>query len=185
MTFQFKIQLTGITHPPVWRRLLVPGQFTFLRMHRLIQTAFGWRDYHLFQFSPSGYSSRPAIGIPDPDMDDDVIHAKEVKLRDIFTATGQKFTYIYDFGDDWFHQLVLEAIIPEKRLRADCIDGKGICPPEDCGGPPGYENLKKILAHPKHPEHKEMKDWLGLARNETWDPDIFDLETTKQLVAKI
>jgi hypothetical protein len=185
MAFQFKVQLKNITDPPVWRRLLVPEQFTFLRMHRVIQAAFGWEDYHLFQFSPTGYGSRPTIGIPDPEMADDTLDAKKIKLYDIFTTSKQKFIYIYDFGDDWFHQVSLEKITEDKLLRADCMAGTGSCPPEDCGGAYGYENLKAILNNPNDPEHAGMKEWLGMTKKEKWDAAVFDLEKTKAAVAKV
>jgi Plasmid pRiA4b ORF-3-like protein len=184
MAFQFKIQLKNITDPPVWRRLLVPEQFTFLRMHRVIQVAFGWEDYHLFQFSPKGYASHPLIGMPDPEMGD-TQDAQKIKLSEIFTTPKQKFIYIYDFGDDWFHQISLEKITDDKLLRASCMAGIGACPPEDCGGPYGYENLKLILNDPKDPEHAGMKEWLGMTKKEKWDAAFFDLEKTKVLVAKV
>lgn len=185
MAFQFKIQLRDITHPPVWRRLLVPEQFTFYQLHLVIQAAFEWDNYHLFQFSPGSYGSKPLIAIPHPEWEADVRDAEKVKLTEIFTTPGQKFVYIYDFGDDWFHQITLEEITPEKLLKAGCLAGKGACPPEDCGGPWGYANLKAILEDPKDPEHKEMKEWLGLAKNEKWDAHAFDLEVTGKRVSEI
>jgi hypothetical protein len=190
MTFQFKIQIKDITGPPVWRRVLVPAQFSFLRFHKVIQASFGWENYHLFQFSPNGYTAEVLIEIP---FEDDnlfgpvqkKLHAGNTKLSEIFSEPKQKFIYIYDFGDDWIHQLTLETITEDKLLRAACTDGKGACPPEDCGGAPGYSYLKEILANSKHPEHKGMKEWLGLAPKEKWDAETFDLETTMKLVSKI
>ena len=84
MALQFKIQIKNIFDPPVWRRLLVPEQFTFLRMHTVIQASFGWDDYHLFQFSPKGYASYPLIGIPDSEFAADTPEAKKIKLSEIF-----------------------------------------------------------------------------------------------------
>ena len=191
MTFQFKIQLKDIINPPVRRRLLVPGQFTFLRLHKAIQSAFGWQDYHLSQFSPKGYTSYPVIVLPSEDDDEmylrnePKLHAAKTKLNEIFTEPKQKFTYIYDFGDDWRHQITLEKIMDEKLLRAECMAGKGACPPEDCGGAWGYVNLKEILSDPKHPEHGEMKEWPGLGPKEKWDPETFDLEAVKKKVSRI
>jgi len=65
MLLQLKIQIKGISKPPVWRRLLVPDHFRFHRFHQIIQAAFGWEDYHLYQFSPKGYGSSPLIGLED------------------------------------------------------------------------------------------------------------------------
>jgi len=185
MALQFKIQIKNIIDPSVWRRLVVPEQFTFLRMHKVIQVSFGWDDYHLFQFSPKGYASYPIIGIPDSEFAADTLEAKKIKLSEIFTIPKQNFNYIYDFGDDWVHKLWLEKITDEKLLRAKCIAGKGACPPEDCGGPCGYANLKGIMEDPKDPEHREMKEWLGLSKNKKWDAEAFDLDKTNSLVAKI
>lgn len=177
MIFQFKIQLKHITRPPVWRKVSVPAQFSFMRFHEVIQAAFGWENYHLFEFSPTGFGSEPRISVPDPMGWDEgeVKNCEKVKLSEIFEQEGQKYTYIYDFGDTWEHQLVLEKILPDKALKADCLDGKGACPPEDCGGPWGYEELKVTLADPDHPEHADMKEWLEMEEGEEWDPKAFDL----------
>jgi len=72
------------------------------------------------------------------------MNAFRIKLASIFNTEGQKYTYIYDFGDDWIHSIKLEKIIPGKAVKAICIAGKGACPPEDCGGPREYEHLKEI-----------------------------------------
>lgn len=186
MAFQFKIQLKNVSGPTVWRRLVIPEKFSFDRFHRVIQEAFGWDDYHLFSFSPTGYNSAPFISIPDPEWDmEETLDCKKTKLNEIFTHEKQKFTYIYDFGDDWAHTITLEKITEDKPLRADCLTGKGACPPEDCGGPWGYADLKEILNDPKNPEHEEMKEWLGLAEDENWDAGYFDLEAAREAVRKV
>jgi hypothetical protein len=192
MAFQFKIQLIHISEPTVWRRVLVPEQFSFLRMHEVIQEAFGWEDYHLFLFSPKGYGSEPIIEMPNEEDDSlfgfrrkQKLDASKTKLNQVFTTAKQKYMYIYDFGDDWKHQISLEKITEEKLLRADCIAGQGACPPEDCGGPWGYENLKQILNDPKDPEHAGMKEWLGLSKKQKWDAEAFDFEKTKAIVMKV
>ncbi len=191
MPFQFKIQLKNISKPPVWRRLLVPEDFTFHQLHLLIQTAFGWMNAHLFRFSHQEYRSDFFISekemFDDPDFyeDDEVLDSKELKLSEIFNTEGQKFNYWYDFGDDWFHLITLEKITEEKLLQAMCPAGKGACPPEDCGGPWGYEGLKEALADPKHPGYKEMRKWLGLKKNETWDANFFDLKEAQEAVRDI
>lgn len=207
MTFQFKIQIQNITKPPVWRRVVVPSETTFHMFHYIIQLAFGWENSHLYSFSPKGYGSHPWIEVSDGDYDDDDDDdfdddddddydydddddddderktAKEIKLSDIFDEKGQTFIYIYDFGDDWKHKITLEEIdktniSPLPKL----IDGKGACPPEDCGGVWGYEDLKEALSDKDHPEHRDMKEWFyGDADDETiWDPNEFDLEGMQQ-----
>lgn len=192
MALQFKIQLLHITDPTVWRRLLVPEHFSFLRMHIVTQKAFGWEDCHLFQFSPKGYGSEPIIEMPNEEDDSlfgfrrkQKLDASKTKLQQIFTAPKQKYIYIYDFGDDWMHQITLEKITEDKMLYADCLAGQGACPPEDCGGAPGYENLKMILNDPKDLEHEEMKEWLGLSKKQKWNAEAFDLEEVRKKVMKV
>jgi hypothetical protein len=189
MTYQFKIELQDVSDPPVWRTVLVPDSFTFHHFHLAIQDAFGWGNAHMYEFSPKGFGSSPSIGIKESrgfgsegDADKD---ASKVKLSKVFTKPGQIFIYIYDFGDSWEHKIMLEKIINDTSKIADCIDGKGTCPPEDCGGPWGYEDLKVTLADSKHPEHADMKEWLGLKKNQKWNADAFDLKKAAALVRKI
>ncbi len=181
MTFQFKIQLKNITKPPVWRRVLVPAQFSFQKLHLVIQEAFGWENYHLFQFSPNGFGSEPVIRDPYEDGEP-FMNAARTKIEKIFKQEGETFTYIYDFGDGWEHKITLEKITVDDKKFADCLAGKGTCPPEDCGGPWGYANLVEILKDPKNPEYAEMKEWLGLEDDEEWDADGFDLEDVSAMV---
>ena len=177
MTYQFKIQLKNISNPSVWRRVLVSDTCTFHDLHRIIQQVFPWGDYHMYQFSPSGYGSHPVISIPNDDVwDVSELESNMTKLNEVFKTEKQTYTYIYDFGDDWIHKITLEKILPDTIFHPKCIKGKGKCPPEDCGGPWGYENLLEILEHPKHEEYKNMREWLGLEKNEKWNVEEFDLD---------
>lgn len=187
MLLQFKIQIQHISKPPVWRRVLVPGNFSFEKFHLVIQAAFGWHNYHLYLFSPTGYGSFPEIGIPDDSgwSDSETINSKKVKLSDVFTSVGQKFTYIYDFGDDWTHKITLEEIKEGTTRKAGLLAGKGACPPEDCGGPWGYQHVLEVLANPKDEEYESMREWLGLEAEEKWDVGFFDLEDTKKDVKAV
>jgi hypothetical protein len=178
MALQFKIQLKNITSPPVWRRVIVPDTFSFHDLHLVIQAAFPWDNYHLYMFNPKGYSSHPTISLPSDGWEETEMNAKRTFLTKIFYTEKQTFTYIYDFGDDWTHHIVLEKILPEKVIYPMCLAGKGKCPPEDCGGPWGYENLKETLSDPNSEEHEEMKEWLGLEEGEEWEADFFDLDET-------
>jgi hypothetical protein len=185
MLFTFRIQIAGITKPPVWRKLVVPDNFTFEHFHHIIQVAFGWDGYHLYQFSEKGYTSDWFIGEPSPEDEDEVRDSRKIKLSQVFGKKGQKFIYVYDFGDNWEHVITLEMIAEGTAKYADCIDGKGKCPPEDCGGVGGYEDLKVILADPENAEHDSMLEWLGMEEDDVFDPAFFDLEVTRKLVKKI
>lgn len=182
MTFQFKIQLQNVTKPPVWRRVLVPSEITFEQFHYIIQDAFGWENAHLYAFSPSGYGSSPRIEInPENNANDfssflsrnptQSMDAAKTKLSSIFNREGQSFTYIYDFGDDWVHMITLEKIDEtDNSSSATLLNGKGACPPEDCGGPWGYEELKAAMSDKSNPNRSEILEWLGLDSDEEWDP---------------
>lgn len=183
---QFRVQIKGITKPPVWRKVLVPETFSFHRFHGVIQAAFGWYDYHLYRFSPQGYGSEPQISLPSDEDWEPVVDSTKTKLKDVFKTKGQKYVYIYDFGDDWIHQITLEDITNEEMLTASCIDGKGACPPEDCGGIWGYEELKNTFANnPKSKEAEGFREWLGLDDDEVWDVNEFDLMETNEWVGEV
>jgi len=148
----------------------------------------GWHNAHMFKFSPKGYRSYPQIEIPyeeDPFFapDGEVLDAEETKLSDIFIEEKQKFTYIYDFGDDWEHVITLEKMLPETTMFPQLLTGKGACPPEDCGGPWGYESMKEILE--KDPGYKSYCEWLGLEKGEKWNPKLFNIEEANQLLLEV
>jgi len=188
MAFLFKIQIQGITKPPVWRKVLVPENFTFHKFHKVIQRAFGWTDAHPYEFSPSGWGSSPTIGSQYEKYfgDGAELDSSEVKLSTIFKNKNQKFVYIYDFGDEWIHKITLEDITREKPEKASCVDGKGICPPEDCGGVMDYPDFLKIVCDPGHSRHKDMLEWAGLEEGEKWEEvHAFDLEKVNKLVQSI
>ena len=162
-----KVALRG-TRPPVWRRLLMPGTMTLADLHQAIQAAMGWKDCHLHVFDIAGrqYGGRHA--------GDDVADEKRSTLNSLVKSGVARFTYTYDFGDNWEHTVVIEKRPPPLGPTSypTCVAGKRNCPPEDCGGPWGYEELLQILADPAHPERAEQIEWLG----EEFDPDDFSVD---------
>ncbi|MEV0152456.1 plasmid pRiA4b ORF-3 family protein [Micromonospora sp. NPDC050686] len=155
--FQVQMSLAGV-RPPVWRRVLVPGGFTLDRLHRVVQYAMGWQDCHLHSFDIDGIQ----YGEPDPDGELAVRDELDVRL-DAVVGKGSRFQYTYDFGDWWEHDLLVEDALtgdPEQRYPY-CVDGARACPPEDVGGPPGYQLLLAALADPGHPEHAAMRRFVG------------------------
>lgn len=145
MIYQLKIKLRGISKPPVWRRVQVPSQFTFDDLHEVIQAAFGWENEHLYQFSDVPYSRDLRIAIPQKytDEDDEPIDSRQFTLREFYEQGFSKLCYTYDFGDEWIHDIALEEVVLGERPFATCLDGKGACPPEDCGGRWCYEEMKE------------------------------------------
>lgn len=177
--FRFEVRLRDI-EPSIWRMIEVPASATFWALHVAIQDAMGWLDYHLHEFSISqpGTASPVKIGIPDDEFRTETLPSWGEDVASYFRAPGDRAMYWYDFGDDWRHDLVLAAIEPRvtgtKYPR--CIAGERACPPEDCGGPPGYFELLHALADPNHPEREELLQWLGAdgPRGRPYDPEAFD-----------
>jgi len=165
---QFKITLKGI-RPPIWRRFLVPEGISLSDFHDVIQEVMGWLSGHLHQF----LCKRKRYGIPDPKWDfDKLIDDQTVAIKDLGLSEKDKILYEYDFGDGWEHELLLEKILPaDERVLPVCLKGARACPPEDCGGPWGYENLLEVLKNPEDEEYASWKEWLP----EDFDPEHFDL----------
>ncbi|MDI7776602.1 plasmid pRiA4b ORF-3 family protein [Asticcacaulis sp. EMRT-3] len=170
---QIRISLDEIT-PEVWRRLVVPASWDLQKLHLAIQAAFNWWDSHLHEFLIGGLRYGDAEFLMRDTFEDEcrVFDYHEVRLSD-FARPGSSFTYVYDFGDNWQHTVVIEDFLtvdpPPKK--ATCISGARARPPEDVGGFPGYENFLEIMADPDHDEHKQTKRWCG----GHFDPEWFDL----------
>jgi hypothetical protein len=180
--YQIKVTLRG-TKPPIWRRLLVPSSLTLTRLHDVLQTAMGWSDGHMHEFRTADRH----FGIPDPEdrsmgmpyVEDE----RTVKLSKVLRRPGAKLIYTYDFGDNWEHAIVLEKLLPTP-LGLDleypvCIDGKFACPPDDCGGIPGYYELIDALADPEHERHEEISEWIS----EDFDPQAFSVEKVNRMLS--
>lgn len=171
--YQFKITLKD-TKPKIWRRIQVSEKYNFWDLHVAIQDAMGWLDCHLHQFEIINPKTggKELIGIPDDEGFEDVISEKTVKIAKYFLSPKDKASYEYDFGDGWEHEIILEKILPAiaETQYPQCIAGERACPPEDCGGVWGYENLLEIIANPNHEEYKERIEWL----EDNFDPVDFD-----------
>lgn len=161
--YQFRIDLEGI-RPPIWRRILIPGTSTMRDLHQAIQDVMGWEDYHLHQFMVADPFSGQPITMEN--------HDEETKIiEDWFTMETPMGSYTYDFGDNWEHIIKLEKItsLDADATYPQCIKGKMACPPEDCGGVWGYQEMLDILKDPKHEEYEETVEWMG----EDFDPERF------------
>ena len=181
--YQLKITLRWVK-PPVWRQVLVPSNVTLAKLHRTIQAAMGWEDAHLHQFMVGervfAEPEPGAGGFDNPAAEDE----RKIKLSQLGLKARSRLHYEYDFGDGWEHEVVVEKILePEPGQRYPlCLAGARACPPEDCGGPPGYDNLLQVLADPKDPEHEDMLDWLGV---DDFDPEAFDLKKINARLGKV
>lgn len=176
--FQFKITLLE-TQPPVWRRIQVPGYYTFYDLHVAIQNAMGWTDSHLHVFEIGAGRKRP-IRIESPYALDDLFEEAKyftpnTSLARFFAEEKDSAVYEYDFGDCWRHEVLLEDIMLRKAgvKYPACLAGELACPPEDCGGTGGYGDCVRMAqgktGYEEGDENHNLKVWLG-----DWRPEKFD-----------
>lgn len=189
--------------PEVWRRFTIAGDLRLDRVHDVLQQVMGWTDSHLHQFSLGPpYVSPKFLTQFDVEEGDEGLLENDVRLDQVLRQPGDELTYEYDFGDGWTHTLVLELADPlpvDARGHDDtrpgptayapvCLDGQGACPPEDVGGPPGYEEVAAWVRGEGATHElangltsQEMRQWLPAG----WHPDHFDLEETNAALARL
>ena len=174
--YQFTVTLRNI-HPPIWRRIQVWEDTTLAQLHRVLQTVMGWEDCHLHEFRIRGN----VYAVPDLDDERKIIDVKRTRIHDVIQHVGTEFEYVYDLGDYWLHDLLLEDILqpagdtPYPR----CIAGERNAPPEDVGGSGGYEDYLEAMADPEHEEHEDMIGWRG-----PFDPEAFSVEKINRQLEK-
>src|SRR5215211_3771555 len=137
-----RVTLHGV-EPAIWREISLPDSYSLFQLHRGIQLVFGWLDYHLFEFQVDGQSF---VG---PGNDADGALAQQVALSELDLAVGSKLLYVYDFGDDWEHEIEVRDIatlaVAEDDRLAYVLGGARAAPPEDAGGPSGYSEALAAL----------------------------------------
>ena len=185
MIFQIKITLKG-TKPPIWRRLQVKSNTRMADLHLILQRVMGWYGGHLHQYIVGKRPFQQHIGTRDEDAFGetfDVTDETRVKLSDIVTGEKFKFTYEYDFGDGWEHELLVEKILPvdPKARYPLCLAGKLHCPPEDVGGVWGYYDFLNAIKDETHLEHEDQLEWVG----GDFDPEHFDVEEVNQMLRTV
>ncbi len=159
------------------RRLVVPTFFTFAELHQVLQSVYRWQDYHLHEFILAEYEDgrpRDTLVCHDDDEGEDTQNRRldaDVKLSEVFgdqIHPDGGITYVYDFGDGWEHFIQCERIVKDyNKNYAQCTFMEGDAPPEDAGGPDGFQNFLAILKDENHPEYAEMKEWADGMR---WEP---------------
>lgn len=166
--------------PPIWRTVDVPTSITLKVLHDIVQATMGWFDYHLWEMVIGGQT----YGLP---MDDDWGTAprkiaERVRLRDVLAPGSTRIDYTYDFGDNWEHTLIVSDVRPGEAGTAypRFIGGERNCPPEDCGGIPGFYEMLEAGADPEHSEHAEITEWL-----DEYDPDELDVFPIEAALGRI
>ncbi len=175
--YQLKIKLLGIK-PMIWRRLLVSSVMKLDELHIAIQIAMGWTNSHLYEFI-SGYDR---YGVPDDNGMLKVYDAGSFRIDSILKKEKDELLYLYDYGDTWEHNVLLEKVLPftTEQTLPYCVAGKQACPPEDVGGAPGYAYFLEAIEDPSHPDHDEQTEWVG----GFFDAEHFDLVEVNDLLSE-
>jgi Plasmid pRiA4b ORF-3-like protein len=171
-TTRLRVRLREV-EPTVLRVLDVPATSTLPELHLLLQAALGWQNTHLHEFVTATHR----YGVEDDDWLDIGSGGRDPLLRQSETGVllrdlGPRFAYHYDLGDGWEHDV---EVLGAGDDQPGCRYGEGGCPPEDSGGPGGYSSLLGVLADPKHPQHGELRAWVG-------EPLEFDQAAADELV---
>ncbi|BBY57925.1 hypothetical protein MSAR_10610 [Mycolicibacterium sarraceniae] len=162
--------------PPIWRRLDLAGDLVLDELHVVLQVARGWQDGHLHKFGVGPDRRTRAYFVTGFDLSegDDGVTEDSVRLDQVVSDKGDRLFYDYDFGDGWEHVLVVEDVFDDPPPAPVCLTGKMACPPEDCGGLGGYEELAAWVrggydphATPMGLTAPDMRDWLPPG----WHPD--------------
>ncbi|MDZ4669919.1 MAG: plasmid pRiA4b ORF-3 family protein [Phototrophicales bacterium] len=181
--YQLKITLDGV-RPPIWRRILVSNESTLDQLHSIIQIVMGWEDAHLHDFSigDKRYKQNPEELEIDW-MDDEA----GIKLSSFIIGEKFKFSYQYDFGDSWYHTVLVEKILPSdpNQILPLCVKGKRSGPVEDVGGVWGYMHFVEAINDPNHPAYADLRDWYYGDNVQQYDAEAFDMNEVNTTFRKI
>lgn len=176
--FSIRIELLDI-EPLIWRRVLIADDMPMFQVGAALVGAMGWGGYHLMAFEIDGkrYDVRFEGGL---DLDDS-LDMENFLARDLFKP-GVEAALQYDFGDDWWHELIIEEHrdMEKGEKPPQCVDGANATPPEDSGGPFAFAETLEIANDPEHPDHEEFAGWF-----EDYDPKVFDLKQANRNIKKV
>jgi tetratricopeptide (TPR) repeat protein len=182
--YALKITLAEV-EPPVWRRIVISGNRTLTRLNYAIQAAMGWTHSHLHQFVTDDEET-----YSDPMFEIEDCHDQgRARIKDVLPCVGSHIRFKYDFGDSWSHDVVVEQITAKHDGREPlCFDGERASPPEDVGGPPGFEEFLAAISDPRHERHDELRSWyaglpFGYPEGD-FDPTHVDFDQINRRIAR-
>lgn len=182
--FQLRLDLRG-AKPPVWRRLVVPGDLTLDQVSEVVLASMGWAGYHLHRFrTGADYRSPSFVTEMDLDEGEEGVLEDDVRLDQVVRDVGERLWFEYDFGDGWEHVLKIEKVLDDPPSEVEVVTGKRACPPEDVGGMGGYEAVAEWVESgyddallPDHFEDVDAaRDWLPV----DWHPAEFDIDVARE-----
>ena len=167
---KLRVELEGI-QPLIWRRVAEPTSMKLNQLHHVVQAAMGWLDRHLWMLRAGDRSY--GVFIPgEDDWNERIDDAETTTLATILSGGLKEFGYLYDFGDSWQHRIIVENVKPAEQQTPypEFLGGERRCPPEDCGGIPGYYDFLDKIATKRGKKRKAALDWYG----GPYDPDDID-----------
>ncbi len=186
LRYRMRVSLMGM-ESSIWRQIETPGSLTLGDFHVVLQVVMGWHDVHLHSFTVGkGRSARTYSQVQNVLLDiydSGDLDEESVILAEILPRKGSWFTYLYDYGDSWEHEIRVEKRWHERgtALTIRCLDGRGACPPEDSGGVWGYQDKLEMLANPKAPDTDGIREWMG----EGFDPEAFSVDQVNQMLVPL
>jgi hypothetical protein len=174
--YHLRIALCDI-EPEIWRTFVIDGETPFSELHEIIQIVMGWENEHLYKFY---IDNQTITDISNDDLDSkNALDSNVITLKKLGLQKGQKFYYLYDFGDNWNHEIIIEDLVETDPISYPiCIAGEYSCPPENCGGAAGYLDLLKALKKPRSKAYRDYRNWLG----SDFDPESFDILDINSLI---
>ncbi len=161
----------------VVRKIIVPLNITFKKLHDILQIVFDWQDYHLNDFYILD-GDKPVLNLVCSDdafeypNDIPMIMESGVRLSE-YIPKYNSIKYVYDFGDNWEHYIKVEKIIEDYTQNYPvCLSGVGNALPEDVGGEGGYDEFLEAISNPDHPEHKNMICWGKMQGYKDFDIEL-------------
>jgi len=185
--YLLRIELRDL-NPVIYREVLVDPGITLNKLHKVIQAAMGWEDDHLYGFAkPTGnqrFYRTPREQAFEPrngdTWDEEANDASKYKVSDLLLAPKDKLLYLYDYGDDWEHVITLMSVVQTELALPHLMKAENRCPPEDCGGAPGFAHWSDVWFTPEHPDHDTALDIFGQK-----EPGTLDLEALLKAVKKL
>lgn len=177
--YEFRIKLLDTK---IWRKVLIPSYLTMNEFHIAIQIAMGWEDSHLYSFLGK-FGQITQDDEYNLEMGVNYISSFETKVGQVFQGDVKSIKYVYDFGDDWMHEITLNRVLQNDKLEKypKCIGGKKACPVEDIGGIYGYFELLDTLKDKSSDEYKEFLQWHG----DDYDSELFNIDEVNKLLNEV
>lgn len=192
-TLLLKIQMKGVTKPPMWREVELPADRSFLDLHEVIQCVVGLENYHLWQFNEKAYDDEVQIGTESPDEYTPGLEfvtdvAADTPVITYLGEEGEKLEYVYDFGDDWIFTVTVKKVLEKKSEHPVCTAFKSdLNAIEDTGGPWDYERIRQDYAdwstYTKKRRQEIAEDWGFESAEEYYEmlkSSVFDIDSVNE-----